>query len=118
MTTEDHLTPTEGVRGLRFMPPAWDSYDDGSHVYVQDSSAVDPSIWLRANYKGNTEVSIHLRMADAWKLAEQIMFLARENGYDGKPPEHIAMDLANAFTDGFKAARAHPDWRLIDGKSL
>lgn len=90
----EHLIVETSDRGFDYLPPILGSYADwltGSKVEAyESSSAVGPHIWLMATAPvdlnhpdGPTvEAPIHLTAENAWRLAEQIMYLVR-NHYQG-----------------------------------
>lgn len=90
-----HLIPTViNDRGFDAMPTIPGSYADrvtGSYVDVYESScAVGPHIWLMAtapvdlNHPDGpaVEAPVHLTAENAWRIAEQLMYLVR-NHYQG-----------------------------------
>jgi hypothetical protein len=86
----EHLTPTMTNRGFLHLPPIEGFHagrPDGKVRVYESSAASGPHIWI--NVEGNyvtpefvqrgVDVSIHLPLEDALKLAEQIKWLVRSH---------------------------------------
>jgi hypothetical protein len=92
--TPGHLTVNTSGRGFDGLPPIPSEY--GGEVSVYESSAAgSPHIWLRAEApidlnrpNGPThEAAIHPTAENAWRLAEQLMFLVRNHYQGDESPE-------------------------------
>lgn len=80
--TPAHLEPTITDRGFKWMP-AIDGTHHGRVVVYESSNASSPHVWLKASDEGIGESkSVHLPLAAASQLAEQIQYLAA-NHYQG-----------------------------------
>ena len=113
----ERLRFTTSSRGFDFMP-AVKSRHEGAQVQVSESSSAStPSLWLRAQAPANLNVPegdvvqapVHLTVDNAWRLAEQIVFLVK-NHYQNHPfyqePEPVSAALADAYQAGFEAGQA------------
>lgn len=87
--SREHLETTTTDRGFDHLPPIPSEY--GGEVRVSESSAAfGPHVWLRAtcpadlNRPGGptVEAPMHLTAENAWKVAEQLMYLVK-NHYQG-----------------------------------
>jgi hypothetical protein len=73
------MEPLTSSRGFDYFEPFKTSY--GHELRVYESSAVNPSLWLRIDAKNNTcgdypgETSVHLRLHEAKLLRDQLSWL-------------------------------------------
>lgn len=90
----EHLVYTTTERGFDRMPPI-PSVHGGRRVgaveVYESSAAFEPYLWLNAEitdqFCDQSETTIHLRCEDAVKLAEQILFLARNHYQNPEVPQ-------------------------------
>lgn len=87
----DHLTPVTSDRGfdsLPSIPATWAGQPAGEVSVSESSAASGPHIWLDVKEEilgQNSRTCVQLRVDDARKLAEQILWLA-EHHYQGDNP--------------------------------
>lgn len=89
----DHLTPTKTDRGFTHLPPVqahWGGQDTGTVTLCESSAAEGPHLWLHAEAAEGfgtpaERVSMHLPLAEAAKLRDQLDFLIKHH-YQGDDP--------------------------------
>lgn len=87
----DHLRSETSNRGFAHMPPIPATYADqpaGEVRVYESSAAMAPHIWLdvKERFAGsNSHTSVQLTVADARKLAEQIVYVC-DHHYQGDNP--------------------------------
>lgn len=123
--TPEHLTPVETVRGFSHLPAIHDTY--GGEVSVYESSAASaPHVWLNATSPANyndpegekTNATLHLPVADAIKLAEQLVMLVQGHYQGDIEPGNLLMidvSVAEAATI-LNASTSHVRELLDQGK--
>lgn len=80
--TSEHLTPKMTDRGFMHMPPIESTYEGHEARVYESSAAIGPHIWLSVGPGRNSETAgyaVHLTLEDAVRLAEQIMYLAKNH---------------------------------------
>ena len=112
----EHLQPNVTSRGFKHMPPVRSTYEGCRVMVYESSSAARAALWVRAQVPANLNVpggemvdaTVHLDIDDAWKLAEQIVFLV-QNHYHGPYygyADPVAYALAEAYQRGVEAERS------------
>lgn len=90
----EHLTVTASPRGFASLPEIPGAY--GGHALVYESSAAEePHLWLQVTVPADlrdpdgetVEATIHLDVAKAWQLAEQLMLGVQEHYHGDSRPE-------------------------------
>lgn len=83
----EHLKAEEGLRGFAAMPLLL--LAGGARVRVYESSNADgPHVWLHAMDGPAEEARVELTAEEAWRLAEQLMTLARNHYQGDSRPAH------------------------------
>lgn len=79
--TPEHLTPHMTNRGFMHMPPTQSTYQDSVIRVYESSAALGPHIWVTGEEPGpnGKVVAVHLTLEDAVKVAEQILFVAKNH---------------------------------------
>lgn len=91
MKAEPHLIYETTDRGFLHMPPIDGTYDGHQAKVYESSAALEPCLWLSAG-DGERKVHVHLTVEQALRLADQIVFLAR-NHYQLRSGDPIAPEF-------------------------
>jgi hypothetical protein len=91
MSAEPHMIYTETDRGFIHMPPIDGTYDDHRAKVYESSAVSQPCLWLQTA-DGEHKATVHLTVENALRLADQIVFLAR-NHYQLRSGDPIAPSM-------------------------